>query len=301
MRNALITGGNGYLGSVLVQNLIRRGIEVHALVHRSRNRLDELLVAQNIHAVGGNIDAIEALTAELSPDVIFHLAGKHAEPVTMIDTADMIQSNLTVGTALLRAAVRSNRQPIFINTGSFWQFSERDSFSPNSFYAATKQAFMDLMRFFERVKGLRATTLILYDTFGVDDPRPKLWTSVLNSPAGTRLSLTEGRQLIDLVHVDDVASAFVHAAELLTSSEVFERAYAVRSERRVTLRELVESLNRLAGSRLELDWGAIPYKSGQIFTPWQGPLLPGWHAKTNIEKATSEYFQHRNADILEKE
>jgi nucleoside-diphosphate-sugar epimerase len=301
MQNVLITGGNGYLGSVLVQHLIRHGVEVHALVHRSRNRLDELLATQNIHAVGSNIDAIEVLTAELRPDVIFHLAGKHAEPATMTDTADMIQSNLTVGTALLRGAVQCNRQPIFVNTGSFWQFSEQDSFSPNSFYAATKQAFMDLMHFFERVKNLRSTTLILYDTFGVDDPRPKLWTSILNAPAGTRLSLTEGRQLIDLVHVDDVASAFVYAAELLSRGEVLERTYAVRSERKVTLRELVESLNRLAGSRLELDWGAIPYKAGQIFIPWQGPLLPGWHAEINIEKATSEYFQHRTAGILEKD
>jgi nucleoside-diphosphate-sugar epimerase len=301
MRNVLITGGNGYLGSVLIRDLTRRGIEVHALVHRNRSRLEELLAPVNIHVTGDDMAAIEAVTAELCPDVIFHLAGRHMEPSTMTDAAGMIQSNLTMGTALLRGATMSGRQPIFINAGSYWQFSEQDSFSPNTFYAATKQAFMDLMRFFEHARGLRATTLILYDTFGPDDPRPKLWTQILNAPAGARIPLTEGRQLIDLVHVDDVASAFFHAAELLEKGKALDRAYAVRSERRVSLRDLVESLNQLAGYRLELDWGATPYRAGQIFTPWQGPLLPDWHAETSIEAAMGEYFRKRNMTATGKD
>lgn len=295
MRNVLVTGGNGYLGSVLIRDMIRRGIQVHALVHRNRGRLDELLAPADIHATGDDIAAIETLTAELCPDVVFHLAGRHAEPATLTDTAEMIQSNLTMGTALLRGALLSEHQPIFINAGSYWQFSEQGSFSPNTFYAATKQAFMDLMFFFERMKGLRSTTLILYDTFGLDDPRPKLWTRILNAPAGARIPLTEGRQLIDLVHVDDVASAFVRAVELLEKGEILDRTYAVRSERLVTLRVLIEWFNLMAGKRLELDWGAIAYKEGQIFTPWQGPLLPGWHAEISFEAAMSEYFGNFDA------
>ena len=295
MTKVLVSGGNGYLGSVLVRSLVERGAEVHGLVHRNKDRLDKLLPPSNIHLDARNTVATEKLTAELSPDVIFHLAGSQVEPATMDDAEKMIQSNLTLGIALLRGATANGRQPIFINTGSYWQFSEEESFSPNSFYAATKQAFMDILYFFERVKGLRSTTLILYDTFGADDPRPKIWTHILNAPPRSRIALTEGRQLIDLVHVSDVASAFISAAELITKGRHLDRFYAIRSERLTALKTIVESLSQLTGKQLELDWGAIPYKPNQIFKPWQGPLLPGWHAKTDIASFASNYLQSSKA------
>ncbi len=293
MRKVLVTGGNGYTGSVLVKHLIRAGVEVHALANRNRQQLDTMLPPANVHALADDYTAIEALVARLNPDVIFHLAGIHVEPADMAAAAEMIGSNLTTGTALLRGAALCSPSPMMVNTGSYWQYSEEPTYSPNTLYAATKQAFIDLMHFYQKFKGLRSTTLVLFDTFGFDDPRPKLWTKILHAPHGARVPLSEGRQLIELVHVDDVAAAFLHAANLLESGVQLESAYAVRSERIVTLRQLIESFNAYSGTELHLDWGAIPYWEGQIFTPWQGPLLPDWHAKICIDTTVAEYVQKR--------
>jgi nucleoside-diphosphate-sugar epimerase len=299
MHKAFVTGGNGYIGSVLIKRLLRTGIEVHALANRNRGQLDTMLAPENIHALGNDYAGIEAMIARVQPEVIFHLAGIHVEPTDMVSTAEMIACNLTTGTALLRGAALCSQPPLLVNSGSYWQFSEEASYSPNTFYAATKQAFMDLMRFYEKFRGIRSTSLILFDTFGFDDPRPKLWTKILHAPHGARIPLSEGRQFIELVHVDDVVEAFMHAAELMEPGTELGAAYAVRSERTITLRELIESFNAHAGTNLHLDWGAIAYWEGQIFQPWQGPLLPGWHAKIRIDTTVAEYLRERNLSPAE--
>jgi len=209
----------------------------------------------------------------------------------------MFGCNLTLGTHLLRGAARCERHPVFINTGSYWQFDEHGAFLPNTLYAATKQAFCDLLACYVRWEGLSALTLVLYDTFGPDDPRPKIWSRVLDSKHGERIPLTAGEQLVELVHIDDVVLAYQMAADLLISGSPAERLYCVRSERRATLRVLLESFNAHAGKDLTLAWGEIPYTRGQIFTPWQGPLLPGWRAAKSIDIMVADYIQQGPANV----
>ena len=76
-----------------------------------------------------------------------------------------------------------------------------------SLYAATKQAFTDLLVFYAEVEGLAVHTLELMDTYGPGDPRAKLIPFLLRAGAeGTTVEMTDGTQLIDLVHVDDAVA-----------------------------------------------------------------------------------------------
>jgi nucleoside-diphosphate-sugar epimerase len=126
------------------------------------------------------------------------------------------------------------------------------------------------------LRGIRAVTLVLYDIFGPDDPRPKLWTKLAQAGAGSIFPVTEGRQFIELVHVDDVIRAILLAADRLTHSAPMEPVYAVRSKERVTLQKLLEAVRDRANLDIQFEWGAIPYQANQIFNPWTGDCLPGW-------------------------
>jgi nucleoside-diphosphate-sugar epimerase len=147
------------------------------------------------------------------------------------------------------------------------------------------------MLYFCRCHSVRALTLILYDSFGRDDPRPKLWTKLLHAPSGSRFPLTEGRQYVELVHVDDIARAFMHAAEMLRAGQGVNGSFAVRSEERITLREMLERWHRKAGLDLQLDWGAVPYWDGQVFHPWRGEILPGWHPETDVHAVVADWLR----------
>lgn len=275
-RIAVITGGNGYVGSELIRQLMASGAEVHAVANANTNRLGALLPRDCIHSLGNDFAAISALVTKLQPEAIYHLAAAvHAEPTGLDQMMATLQSGLLLGSSLLQGAVECRQPPVFLHAGTFWQF-DAGGYNPNSFYAAAKQAFHDLLTYYCRVRSLRGATLVLYDIFGPNDTRRKLWNTLRQSQPHSVLSLTEGRQYIELVHVADVARAFLQASSLLMQGVPLELVYSVRSGVRITLRELLEEVRLRASLELEFDWGAIPYGPGQSFEPWIGAALPGW-------------------------
>ena len=132
---------------------------------------------------------------------------------------------------------------------------------------------------------IRATTLILYDTFGGEDTRDKLWHRLTTAGPGTSFRLSPGNQTIHLVHIDDVVRAFLLAAELLQVSADSEPMYTVHSSEPRALRSLVEELDSKAALDLDLQWGALPYWEGQVLEPWVGKPLPGWESKISVPDA----------------
>jgi nucleoside-diphosphate-sugar epimerase len=272
---ALITGGNGYVGFELIRQLLADGVEVHAIANVHTERLVEVLPVSAIYLIASDYAAIDALVRQLQPDTIFHLAAIHAEPPTFEEMLGMINCSLMLGVALLHGAQGCRNRPVFVHAGTYWQFDE-NRYTPNTFYAAAKQALHDLLVYYRRAHSIPSVTLVLYDIFGPSDTRPKLWTKLRHAPPGAVFPVSSGRQLVELVHVYDIANAFRHADSLLRQGIALEPFLCIRSGIRISLRDLLEQVQKRTGLDLIFDWGAIPYWPGQIFEPWQGPLLPGW-------------------------
>jgi nucleoside-diphosphate-sugar epimerase len=296
LRRVIITGGNGFLGSHLVDRLVRRGVTVHAIANNNHQRLDALLPPEQIHVLSEGPYSASRLVTDLQPDVIFHLAAVYAEPVSIECIASMLDGNLSLGAGLLYGASQCERPAVFLNTGTYWQFSEAGEFSPNTVYASTKQAFQDLLTFYARKGSFLATTLVLYDTFGEDDTRSKLWSTLIETPSGSTIPLSAGEQLIELVHVSDIVRAFLHAADLLLAGHVLDPIYSLRSPAAVRLKDLIQQLNEQAGLGLTLDWGARPFWEGQVMRPWQGPILPGWQPEVQVLKELVRIAVRRRAE-----
>lgn len=165
LRKAVVTGGNGCIGSVLVQSLSSAGVEVHAIAHRNREQLDRLLAPRQVHLAASGDSSLSSLVQELQPDAIFHLATLNADSGSVDNLMAMLETNIQVGTALLHGASRCESRPAFVNTGSYWQFADGEAYSPNTFYAASKQSFQDLIAYFSSSHNIPAITLILYDSF----------------------------------------------------------------------------------------------------------------------------------------
>ncbi len=274
-RKVILTGGNGYVGSELIRQLLVDGAEVYAIANNNTERLAQLLPANNIYPIANDFPAIDAFVQKIQPDVIFHLAAIHSEPPTFDEMMGMINCSLMLGVALLHGAQACKNRPVFVHAGTYWQFND-GVYQPNTFYASAKQALHDLLSYYRRAHTIPSVTLVLYDIFGPDDTRPKLWSKIQQAPAGSVFPVSEGRQFIELVHVKDIARAFIQAASLLLEGAPLEPFHAIRSDVRLTLRQLLEEVQRRAALDLTFNWGAIPYWPGQIFEPWHGPLLPGW-------------------------
>ena len=139
-----------------------------------------------------------------------------------------------------------------MNTGTVWQHFDAAPYSPVSLYAATKQAFADVFVFYAEVQGLAVHTLELMDTYGPDDPRASCSPSSCAPRDGHAVELTDGTQLIDLVHVDDAARA------LLATARQAGATYGASGGETITLRELVERFRRPPGSASTSDGAPGP-------------------------------------------
>lgn len=284
-RRALVTGASGYIGSHLARRLIADGWDVHVLLrHDSRDALlDAAREHLVVHRIGGDTAGIVEAVRRAAPDVVFHLAAAFMAEHVPGDVAPLVQSNLLFGTQLLEA-MHANGVRLFINTGTAWQHYGNRDYDPVNLYAATKQAFEAILTYYVSAHGFAATTLVLFDTYGPDDPRPKLMRALWQAAArGAPLAMTSGEQVLDLVFVDDVVEAFLAAERSLRAGPPGLFRYGVSSGAPLRLRDLVACFEAVAGLPLDIRWGARPDRARDPFTLWTGFVPPpGWRPRVGL-------------------
>jgi nucleoside-diphosphate-sugar epimerase len=281
---ALVTGASGFIGSHLTERLSREGWQVAAMARpASASSLVLLPTIAKVYTYTGQTSEVVEAVAEFQPHVVFHLGSLFLAQHDTAQIEPLVSSNILFGTHLLEA-MRLAKIATLVNAGTAWQNFNGEGYNPVNLYAATKQAFEDILLYYVQTAGLRAITLRLFDTYGPADTRRKLLALLVDAfRTGAPLGMSPGEQLLDLTHVDDICSAFLHAAGLLQSSDGSRHeVYAVGSEERHTLRELVAIFEEIAGKKLQITFGARAYRDREVMEPWQGPRLPGWHAKISL-------------------
>ena len=285
-RIALVTGGTGFVGANLVRRLVSDGWETHVIVRQGSDlsMLTDVEQAVRVHVHDGSTEQLIGIVKLASPQIVFHLASLFLAQHTPQDIEPLINSNLLFSTQLVEA-MSVNDVRYLINTGTSWQHYENRDYSPVCLYAATKQAFEAVLTYYVDVSRLSAITLQLFDTYGPNDPRAKLFTLLRKTVrSGEPLLMSPGEQMIDLVYIDDVLGAYLLAAERLLQNRVgSHEIYAVTSGQPVKLRDLVETYGQVIGQPLAVEWGARPYRPREVMQPWiNGVVVPGWEPKVKL-------------------
>jgi nucleoside-diphosphate-sugar epimerase len=225
------------------------------------------------------------ILSQTKPDVVFHLASCFLARHDSNDLDRLVDSNLRFGLQLLEAMAKAGCRHL-INTGTGWQHFQNREDDPVCLYAATKTAFESLVQYYVSVEGFSVVTLKLHDTYGPHDPRGKLIALLLNSARnGQPLDLSPGEQKIDLVHVDDVVSAFQCAdTHLRSMTPGSHEQFMVSSGSPLSIKELVEKIEAATGFKIAANWGARSYRDREVMVPWnRGPLVPGWKPVIKLE------------------
>jgi nucleoside-diphosphate-sugar epimerase len=291
---ALITGATGFVGSHLTKQLVSQGWQVYILT-RKESRLPRMLEGiQLVNLVhDGSTQSIIDCVSRAKPSVVFHLASLFISEHAAEDITSLIQSNILFGTQLLEAMRASGVQKI-INTGTSWQHFNNEEYNPVCLYAATKQAFEAILEYYIQVCDMKAVTLKLFDTYGPEDQRQKLF-SLLNKAAktGEPLDMSMGEQLIDLVHIDDVVKAYIIAAQYLIDDEiVHHEKYVISSGCSLSLRKLVELYIQTTGKNIPVNWGARPYRAREVMNLWTNGLqLPGWRPSIALAEGLKKVYK----------
>ncbi len=278
MRRALVTGASSYLGGRLCRRLLDEGWAVTATVHRAALAAD--LAARPglaVAPVDEGQATWDAALAQARPEVVLHVAARAGPEPAGGAVRDQLRANLETGVLLLEA-MRAQGCRRLVSTGTFWQYGDGTDPRPTCFYAVAKSAFELFIDHAVAAHGLSACTLVLYDVYGEDDPRTKLFRLLFEAArSGTAVDLTPGEQLVDLVHMDDVVEAYRVAMERTAGAGAprHER-FAVSGGAPASLRALVGQFEQALGRPVPVRWGGRPYRLREVMHPGVGPALPGW-------------------------
>lgn len=283
-RRALVTGASGFIGAALTRRLLADGWEVHVLLRESSSDAG-LPASPQLHLHrhdGGTLQLIDIMRAA-APEAVFHLASLFLAAHKPEDIERLINANLLFSTQLVEAMSVCGVHKL-VNTGTSWEHYKDAAYNPVCLYAATKQAFNALLRYYVEVSGLRVVTLKLFDTYGAGDTRPKvlnLLKRVANE--GTSLGMSPGEQLVDLVYIDDVLDAFMLAYQQMDAQAIPMEDYGVSSGKPLPLKDIAALYAQVSGKPLNIEWGGRPYREREVMVPWQSyRTVPGWQPKVDL-------------------
>ena len=283
MTKYVVTGASGYIGSSIVKSLVAQGDSVLCVFRESSDKAQLGAIEKKIGICiyGGNSESLKSAFLAFEPSIIIHVASCFIAEHKPQDIDNLINSNVLFGTHLLEAMSYCQVNKL-INVGTSWQHYGNSDYDPVCLYAATKQAFVDILKYYVNARRISCITLKLFDTYGMNDPRKKLVHLLAQiSESGEELAMSEGQQQLDLVHIDDVVQAFKVASRRIRdiASGVYEE-FAISTQKPMSLREVVSRYESYTGKRLNIKWGGRSYRGREVMTVWtKFELLDGWRAK----------------------
>ncbi len=288
--HALVTGATGFLGMHLCRRLAEAGIKPVALVRPTSDssRVSDLKDFADVAGISDDASELADTFSRFTPEVVFHLAARYIATHTPADVPDLIADNVGLTARICEAATSAGCRNL-VYAGTAWQNARSapgdNTPTPNTLYAASKQAGDEIIYYYARARELNAVTLKIYDSYGPGDPRRKFLTVLADATArGETLKASPGDQKLHTVHVDDIIDAFVHTGNLLVTGDVTgHHSFTLPSPEAITLRELAQTWARASGVELSVEWGATPHRPGEVMVPWEGTPLPGWTPRIALE------------------
>lgn len=293
MTRVLITAAGGFIGSRVTRYLADAGFEVGALVgsdsRRSRvaglDRVD--ILNASLHGGGEWVSAVR----RFKPDACIHLAW-YAEPGKYLTSPANLDC-LTHSVALIRELLDVGCRHVTIagscseyDTSAGW-LREDGATRPATLYAATKLSLSIIAAQLARDAGITMAWARLFYMYGPhEDPRRLVPAAIRALLNGQAFPSSDGEQVRDFLHVDDVASGLV----ALTSRAV-DGVVNVCSGEPVTVKMLLETIASEIGGRELLRFGVLPYRSWDpMFICGDNTRLrgAGWQPKFSLREGIAD-------------
>ncbi len=262
--DVLVTGGAGYIGSVVTEQLLEVGHNVLVFDNLSEGHRGAVSVGAQF-VVGDILDrsALHAIFASNNFDVVVHLAAETVVERSMRDPRHVLRSNVVGGLNLLEEMVDVGvKNLVFSSSAAIYgeltsgQITENDSHEPVNPYGQSKLMTEHMLAWFHRAYGINSVSLRYFNAAGAtrdhgEDHRPEthIIPNILRVALGkdsfvpifgTDFPTFDGTALRDYVHVVDIADAHLRAISRVDSLGC--RSYNLGSGRGYSVQEVVDAV-----------------------------------------------------------
>lgn len=321
---ALVIGGAGFGGAHLCEQLLARGAQVTVLDRVSP--ADSYLRLSNLDArvrfVPGDVcdaSAMKLQIARLEPETVFLLAAQPIVPISNALPIETAEVNVMGTYHVLEACrlSRRSRRVVFASSGAYYGATNTIGAIPEdapplpaaNIYAPTKVAADIAVRCYAKIHGLQTVACRWMNTYGPGDTNFTriVPVSIRRLMGGERplIDGTDGTNVLELLHVRDMAEGYLAAAERLGDACVCGEAFNFGSGAPLSLREAMVELIRA--------WNAVTGESVPGEPLITGPQVKsvkyldiakardrlGWRPRTELraglEETVSWYLAKRDA------
>jgi UDP-glucose 4-epimerase len=300
MSLVLVTGGAGFIGSHLVEQLVSKGYNVRVLDVLSRGTLayiQPLIDNGKVEYIDGDIRYKDAVDRAMKGvDYVFHEAATNINR-SLVYPEESFDVNFTGSYIIFKSALDNNvKKVMFASSASVYgqpkklPMSETHELNPITPYCVSKLASEHLLKFFSR-SGLKFIIFRYFNVYGLRQHTDAYYTSVIilflkrllkNDPPiinGT------GEQSMDFVNVKDIVRANIMGMESNVNNEIFN----VGTGKSTSIKKLANILIEFSSKKLE----PIFKKRDVLVTERKADVskakdLLGFQAKIDIKEGLKE-------------
>ncbi len=275
--NLLVTGGLGYIGSIVANQLRLKGHEVviydHAIRHDPKK-------AAGFSFVKGDTTDFELLLTTLQThniEAVLHFAAFIEAGESMQNPGKYFQNNVYATLSLLRSMVETGvKKLIFSSTAAVYgepevvPIPETAKLLPVNAYGESKLMVEKMLTWFDKIHGIRSIAIRYFNAAGAmldgsigEDHKPEthLIPNILlaikeNRPFklfGNDYPTSDGTCIRDYIHILDLASAHIVALDALINGHKSD-VYNAGTGKGYSNKEIVDMAEKVTGQKIMLEW-----------------------------------------------
>lgn len=287
-KKVLISGGTGFIGKNVVDELLKRGWEVHSLVYPELQLQKEGIIQYQLNLL--DIQAVNNFFKEHHFENFIHLAwyvgkGCHSSNINL----DWISATLNI----LKCFKESGGK-CFTGAGTVSEYEYKYGYlredstptDPQTMYGNCKNAIYNIAKVYCNQNGIDFKWPRIFNLYGPNEKSQRLMPSVINSCLkGEDVIVSDCLKYQDYLHVEDTARGIVDVFE-----SNIQGAVNICSGQPIQLRNIVEKIAQLTRFQGKICWGAIPAAFGDEIVVGNNEKLKslGWKQKYTLEQGLEE-------------
>jgi nucleoside-diphosphate-sugar epimerase len=273
MSKYLVTGGAGFIGSHLTEELLRRGEQVRVVDSLITGHRENLAHLSGVEFLEGDLaDLAVARRAVTGIDYVLHQAAIPSVPRSVEDPITSNRANIDSTLSVLVAArdagvkrvVYAGSSSAYGNTPTLPKYEDMPA-NPLSPYALQKLVGEQYMQMFTQLYGLETVTIRYFNVFGPRQDPSSAYSGVISVFAKALLQNTaptiygDGEQTRDFTYVANVVDGVLRAVKAPHASG---QVVNVATGSRISLNTLFTTMRDAIGSGLEVKYG--PTRHGDV-------------------------------------
>lgn len=317
-RKALVTGAGGFIGSHLVERLVRAGVKVRALVHyNSRHEIGLLHylpdpVLKEVEVVMGELkDPHAVMDAVRDQELVFHLGALIGIPYSYRYPRDVVETNVVGTLNVLMAAkelgigrlIHTSTSEVY-GTAQAQKITEAHPLQAQSPYSASKIGADKIVESFAASYRLPVVTIRPFNTYGPRQSMRAVIPTIISQflfQEEVRLGSLEPTR--DFTFVEDTAEAFFLAGFV---EGIEGKVFNLGTDSEVTIGEIVKTVVRLTGcsnKKIRTIEERMRPKTSEVFRLCSdysfAKQMLGWESKVSWQEGlrkTIEWIRHHPQD-----